>query len=43
VTREELIKYYVEQIKEHDRLIEIEDAEIVQNEEAIDQDAQLNK
>lgn len=43
MTREELIKYYVEQIKEHDRLIEIEDAEIVQNEEAIDQDAQLNK
>ena len=42
MTRNELIKYYVEQIKEHDKLIEITDAEVVQTEEVIDQDAQPN-
>jgi hypothetical protein len=42
MTRDELIKYYVEQIKEHDNLIEIKDAETVQNEEVIDQNAQFN-
>jgi len=43
MTRDELIKYYVEQIKEHDKLIGIEDAEIDQTEEVIDQDAQSNE
>jgi hypothetical protein len=42
MTRDELIKYYVEQIKEHDNLIEIKDVETVQNEEVIDQNAQFN-
>lgn len=42
MTRDELIKYYVEQIKEYDKLIEITDAEVVQTEEVIDQDAQPN-
>jgi len=43
MTRDELIKYYIEQIKEHDKLIaEIIDAEIVQMEEVISHDAQPN-
>jgi hypothetical protein len=43
MTQDELIEYYIEQIKEHDKLVcQIIDAETVQNEEVIDQDAQLD-
>jgi hypothetical protein len=40
MTREELIEYYVKQTKEYDKLIKMTDAEIIQHEEAINQDAQ---
>lgn len=33
IERDELIKYYVQQNKEHQRLIKIQDAELVTNEE----------